>query len=84
MTTAVPDFSAEKIAYRDGYESPGEDGVYVEKEHFTKLGLPESLKPAFDTDAAVTKVKEQFPVGRLDECRYRYNNESLRVSSNRR
>ena len=67
MTTAVPEFRAEKIAYRDGYERPGEDGVYVDKEHYKKLSLPESLEPAFDTDAAVKKVKTQFPVYYLDE-----------------
>ena len=62
MTTAVPEFRAEKIAYRDGYERPGEDGVYVGEDYFKKLGLPESLKPAFDIDSAVEKVKTQFAV----------------------
>ncbi|KAL8791933.1 MAG: hypothetical protein Q9195_005509 [Heterodermia aff. obscurata] len=61
MTTAVPEFRAETIAYRDGYERPGEDGVYVDEEYFKDLGLPESLEPVFDIDAAVKKVKDQFP-----------------------
>lgn len=62
MTTAVPEFRAEKIAYRDGYERPGEDGVYIDKEYLYKLGLPESLEPAFDPDTAVARVKAAFPV----------------------
>ncbi|QLI71263.1 uncharacterized protein G6M90_00g069810 [Metarhizium brunneum] len=61
MTTAVPEFQAERIAYRDGYERPGEDGVYINKEYFQKLGLPESLDPAFDSDTAVARVKVTFP-----------------------
>ncbi|XXG99309.1 hypothetical protein Hte_005646 [Hypoxylon texense] len=61
MTTAVPEFRVEKISYRDGYKRPGEDGVYVNREHFQKLGLPESLELAFDTDAAVARVKAEFP-----------------------
>ncbi|KAK9444585.1 hypothetical protein VB005_01648 [Metarhizium brunneum] len=61
MTTAVPEFQAERIAYRDGYERPGEDGVYIDKEYFQKLGLPESLDPAFDSDTAVARVKAAFP-----------------------
>ena len=81
MTTAVPEFRAEKIAYRDGHERPGEDGVYVDKGHFEKLGLPRSLKPAFDIDAAVKKVKDQFPVCRLNECPLCYK-QPWRVSSN--
>ncbi|KAL8902572.1 MAG: hypothetical protein Q9207_004573 [Kuettlingeria erythrocarpa] len=60
MTTAVPEFRAEKIAYRDGYKRPGEDGVYVDQDHFKKLGLPESLEPAFDADGAVALLKEKF------------------------
>lgn len=63
MTTAVPEFRAEKISYRDGYKRPGEDGVYVDEEHFQKLGLPESLEPAFDSDTAVAQIKAEFPVG---------------------
>lgn len=63
MTTPVPEFRAENIAHRDGYERPGEDGVYVDKERFKVLGLPESLKPVFDIDIAVEKVKQMFPVG---------------------
>lgn len=62
MTTAVPEFRAERIAYRDGYERPGEDGVYIDKEYFQKLGLPESLEPAFDSDTTVARVKAVFPV----------------------
>ena len=62
MTTAVPEFRAEKIAYRDGYKRPGEDGVHVDKDHFKKLGLPASLEPVFDADNAVAKVKELYPV----------------------
>ncbi|KAF5128311.1 hypothetical protein E5D57_009247 [Metarhizium anisopliae] len=62
MTTAVPEFQAERIAYRDGYERPGEDGVYINKEYFQKLGLPESLDPAFDSDTAVARVKAAFPL----------------------
>ncbi|KAJ8124261.1 hypothetical protein O1611_g9380 [Lasiodiplodia mahajangana] len=61
MTTAVPEFRAEKIAHRDGYERPGEDKVYVDKEYFQKLDLPGSLKPAFDSDAAVAQMKARFP-----------------------
>lgn len=63
MTTAIPEFRAEKVAYRDGYERPGEDGVYVDNEYFQKLGLPESLAPAFDSDTAVEQVKAVVPVG---------------------
>ena len=62
MTTKVPEFRAEKIAYRDGYWRLGEDGIEVDKEHFKKLGLPESLEPGFDLDAAVARVKELYPV----------------------
>ena len=62
MTTRVPEFRAEKIAYRDGYWRAGEDGVEVDKEHFKKLGLPESLKPGFNVDAAIAKVKQAYPV----------------------
>ena len=40
MTTKVPEFRAEKVAYRDGYWRAGEDGVEVDKEYFKKLGLP--------------------------------------------
>ena len=72
MTTAVAEFRAEQIPYRDGYERPGEDGVYVDKEYFKTLGLPESLQPEFDIDAAVKKVKDQFPVCHLDECSFGY------------
>lgn len=53
MTTTIPEFRAEKIAYRDEYDRAGEDGVYVDKEHFQKLGLSTSLEPIFDTDIAV-------------------------------
>ncbi|KAI0192522.1 hypothetical protein F4808DRAFT_475482 [Astrocystis sublimbata] len=60
MTTAVPGFRAEKIAYREGYQRPGEDGVYVDEAHFRNLGLPESLKPCFDNDAAVAEVRGKF------------------------
>lgn len=63
MTTAVSEFRAEKISYRDGYERPGEDGVHVDQDYFKELGLPDSLKPDFDIDAAVTRLKTQFPVG---------------------
>lgn len=63
MMTPVPEFRAKKIAYIDGYERPGEDGVEVDKEHFKLLGLPESLKPAFGIDTVVAKVKHLFPVG---------------------
>ena len=62
MTTKVPEFRAEKIACRDGYWRAGEDGIEVDKEHFKKLGLPESLEPGFDVDAAVARVKELYPV----------------------
>lgn len=60
MTTAVPEFRAEKIAYRDGYKRPGEDGVYVDEDHFRNLDLPASLHPTFDNDAAVASVKAKF------------------------
>ena len=68
MTTAVPEFRAEKVAYRDGYERPGEDGVYVDEEQFEKLGLPETFEPAFDIDAAVERVRPQFPVCHSSLC----------------
>jgi hypothetical protein len=62
MTTAIPEFRAETIAYRDGYKRPGEDGIFVDEEHFKKLGLPESFEPGFDSDKAVTHIKSLFPV----------------------
>ncbi|CAF9939983.1 MAG: hypothetical protein HETSPECPRED_002123 [Heterodermia speciosa] len=46
ITTAVLEFRAETIAYRDGYERLGENGVYVDKEHFKKLGFSESFHTA--------------------------------------
>lgn len=58
MTTAVPEFRAEKIAYRDGYKRPGKDGVHVDKDYFNRLGLLESLEPAFETDTAVPYAKK--------------------------
>ncbi|KFG85852.1 hypothetical protein MANI_011644 [Metarhizium anisopliae] len=39
---------------------PGENGVYIDKEYFQKLGLPESLEPAFDSDTAVARVRPHF------------------------
>ncbi|KAL8953435.1 MAG: hypothetical protein Q9222_000709 [Ikaeria aurantiellina] len=62
ITTAVPEFRAKKVTYRDGYERAGEDRVYADKERFQKLRLPGSLEPGFDLDRAVASVKEQFPV----------------------
>ena len=68
MTTAIPEFRAEKIAYRDGYGRPGEDGVYVDKEIFKNLGLPEKFEPAFDIDAAIERVRQHFPVCHSSPC----------------
>lgn len=62
MTTPVPEFRVETSAPRDGYTRPGEDGVYVDKEYFKKLGLPEVLESGFDNDKAVAELKKQFPV----------------------
>lgn len=48
MTTTIPEFRVKKIAYRNGYERPGEDDIHVNKEPFKRISLPEPLKPAFE------------------------------------
>ncbi|CAG8975616.1 hypothetical protein HYALB_00006824 [Hymenoscyphus albidus] len=54
-------FRFEKLARRDGYKLPGDDGKYIDSEGLEKLGLPESIATIFDVKAAWVKVHQAFP-----------------------
>lgn len=53
-------YSLEKRARRDGYEEPGEDGVYLPPSTFN--GLPEELHPWFDLDDVAHRLSKELPV----------------------
>lgn len=55
-------FGFETRARRDGYDQPGDDGVYVDSKGLAEEGLPKELFPRFDVKAAFKTVKENYPV----------------------
>lgn len=55
-------FGFEKMARREGYEYPGDDGENVDSQELKDLGLPMQLHTKLDVDAAAAVVKQKFPV----------------------
>ena len=55
-------FGFETRARRDGYEKPGDDGVYVDSTGLANEGLPEELFIKLNVEAAYDHVKSSFPV----------------------
>lgn len=53
-------YSLEKRARRDGYEEPGEDGVYLPPSTFN--GLPKELHPWFDLEDVAHRLSKELPV----------------------
>jgi hypothetical protein len=61
MNPASNDYLFEKRARRDGYEEPGDDGVYLSPDALE--GLPEELHTGFDLEGIAAQVKRSLPVG---------------------
>lgn len=55
-------FGFEKLARREGYEYPGDDGKHVDSQELKDLGLPPQLHTKLDVDAAAAVVNQNFPV----------------------
>jgi hypothetical protein len=67
MEIRKEEFCLETRARRDGYEKPGEDGKYIDPDHFKDTDLPPVLSTGFDVEAAFEKVHAKFPVSRASE-----------------
>jgi hypothetical protein len=61
-------FGFETRARRDGYDTPGDDGAYVDSKGLADEGLPEELFTKFDVRAAYEIVKKKYPVRNLPHC----------------